>query len=160
MLGCSTIDGEVQPSEEGMYADEVGVEVDGVLVRCGNLDEANAYWQMGDEGPHRVRLMPVVCMGPATTEGFDLADAVAIAGGYQFPSWDPEVAARCAMACLDAHDPDIAETPVCEVDNFTPNVVWDEAWEPSQPGNCDSTVLGLEMGLEFDPPDGEPGSMP
>lgn len=157
VLGCSTIDGEVQPSEEGMYADEVGVEVDGVLVSCGNLDDANYFWSTDDEGPLRILRMPVVCMGPLTTPGFELDDAVPVEDGWQFPSWNTAIADRCAMACLDAHDPETQETPVCETANFTPNPVWDLEWDPSQGPNCDSTVLALEVGLEFDPPSDQSG---
>jgi hypothetical protein len=150
LLGCSSVDGESQFGEEGMLADEVGVEVDGVLVRCGNFDEENAYWQFDDQGPHRIRLMPVVCMGPATTPGFDLADAVPFDGGHHFPDWDEAIAERCEMACLEAHDPETGEMPVCELENFTPNIVWDKNWTPGEGAQCDSTVLALVVDTDLD----------
>lgn len=104
LAGCSTVGGP-DPSEEGKYSDDVQVEVDGVLVQCGNLDESNLYYVLGDEGPMPFRKMPVVCMGPQTTPDFDLDDVEPYDGGYYFPSWTAEIQARCASACLAAHDP-------------------------------------------------------
>jgi hypothetical protein len=118
LVGCSSVGGQ-DPSEEGMYSDEVQVEVDGVFVQCGNLDETNSYWQVGLLGPVIHRNMPVVCMGPQSTPDFDLDDAEPVGVFYHFPNDAAEIQARCASACLAAHDPEAELTPVCIEDART-----------------------------------------
>jgi hypothetical protein len=137
-LGCSTVGGP-DPSEEGKCSDDVQVEVDGVLVQCGNLDESNVYYVLGDEGPMPFRRMPVVCMGPQTTPDFDLDDVELTNEGYGFPTWTTEIQASCSSACLAAHDADTDLMPICVEDTFFPNFVWGE-WQPAEGPNCDSTL--------------------
>ncbi len=144
LAGCSTVGGQ-DPSEEGMVSDDVQVEVDGVLVQCGNADEVNHFWQASPEGPYTVRVMPVVCMGPQATSDFDLDDAELIDGVYQFPTWAEEISARCTAACLAAHDPDIDEDPVCLESAFVVNPAWGD-WAPEDGPNCDSTIFAEDSG--------------
>lgn len=140
LLGCSTVEPGPGPGEEGMYSDEAGEDVDGVLVQCGNLLEANYYWTAQPDGPERVHLMPVICVGSLDTPEFDLDSAQPVDGKYQFPDWEAEIRAQCAAGCMDAHQADTDQTPVCIEDNFTPNFTWGD-WAPSDGPNCDSTVL-------------------
>lgn len=144
VLGCSTVGGQ-DPSEEGMYSDDVQVEVDGVLVQCGNANETNIYWLLGPDGPLPYRVMPVVCMGPQSTPDFDLDDAELIDGVYHFPTWSDEITQRCSGACMAAHDPATNLEPVCLESAFTPNPTLGY-WDPSDGPNCDSTLLAEEQG--------------
>ncbi len=123
-----------------MLSDEVGFEVEGVLVECGNLLDVNYYWRAQPAGPDQVHRMPVICIGSQDTPGFDLGDVELVADRYHFPDWEPEIRAQCAAGCLAAHDPGTNQTPICVEENFDPNLVWGD-WTPSEGPNCDSTVL-------------------
>lgn len=137
-----------------MYSDEVGEDVDGVLVQCGNMFESNHYWRVQPDGPDQVHLMPVICVGELDTPGFELESAEPVDGKYQFPEWDTEIRAQCVAGCTAAHDARTNQTAVCIADNFDPNFAWGD-WQPSDGPNCDSTVLpnvqaepGLDVKIE------------
>jgi hypothetical protein len=140
LLACSTVQPGPGPGEDGMYSDEVGIEVDGVLVQCGNMLDANCYWTMQSDGPDQVRIMPIICVGSVDTPGFELESAELVDGRYQFPEWEAEIRAQCAAGCMAAHDPNTDQTPVCVEENFAPNATWGD-WVPMDGPNCDSTVL-------------------
>lgn len=123
-----------------MYSDEIGEDIDGVLVQCGNMLDANYYWKAQPDGPDQVRVMPVICIGTLDTPEFDLESAQLVGGRYEFPEWEADIQAQCAAGCMDAHDADTDETPVCTAESFTPNAAWGD-WAPTDGPNCDSTVL-------------------
>ncbi len=104
LLGCSTIDPGPGPGEDGMYAEEAGLEGDGVLVQCGNLDAKNYYWQTQVSGVLEVLEMPVVCVGSIDTPGFDYDAAVAVDGHNQFPEVEADIQVQCAAACEAVHE--------------------------------------------------------
>lgn len=138
-MGCSTIDHGSDPGEEGMYA-ETGLEGDGVLVQCGNLEAENYYWEIQVGGVLKVLEMPVVCVGAIDTPGFDYQAAVAVDGLYEFPEVDADIQLQCAAACEAAHHAGTNESPLCLAENFAPN--WAiPSWTPSDGPNCDSSIL-------------------
>lgn len=151
LAACSSVIVTPGPSDEGAYLDEgaTAEEVDGLLVQCGNELDANYYWMVQDEGPSKMYIMPVVCVGPLTTTGFDLEDAEPTDGRFGFPAWDAEIKDLCAEACLAEHEPATGQTPTCELDAFSPNLAWGE-WQPGEGTNCDSTIAPrLVPGRDF-----------
>ncbi|NJK31170.1 MAG: hypothetical protein HC927_01460 [Deltaproteobacteria bacterium] len=144
LLDCSNAVSSGGPSEEGMFSDEAGSDdVEGVLVRCGNELEANYYWIWQDDGPSRVFIMPVICVGDSDTPGFEVDDAEPWGDGFfHFPAWDEQIRTQCADACLAAHDPSTEQEPVCDEGPFVMNVAALD-WHPEDGPNCDSTVLPL-----------------
>lgn len=123
-----------------MFSDEAaGEDIEGVLVQCGNDLDTNYYWLWQDDGPSKMYVMPVICVGSLDTPGFAVADAELTDDGYVFPDWDAEIRSQCIDACFDAHDPTTEQMPVCGAVSFSPNQAWGN-WHPDDGPNCDSTV--------------------